>query len=242
MDIIEICYRFKLDPHRQEIIALQLDAQNLEIINKISRELPPWTKLDFHKCPHCPLNSGSHPECPIAVSLVDVVERFDSVLSCDEIDLEVITPDRKVSQRTTAQRGISSLLGFLFPISGCPHTAFFKPMVRFHLPMSTAEDTIFRATGMFLLAQYFRLKEGQGGEFDFQGLTQIYNNLHLLNIHITERLRHSIEAESPINAIILLDVFTHALSMVIEDNLGKIRHLFTPYFSKFYDSCIKDES
>jgi len=242
MDIIEISYRFKLDQHRQEIIDLRLDAQNLEIINKTGRKLPPWTKLDFLKCPHCPLNSGSHPECPIAVSLIDVVERFDSVLSCDEIDLEVFAPDRKVSQRTTAQRGISSLLGFLFPTSGCPHTAFFKPMVRFHLPMATAEDTIFRATGMYLLAQYFRLKEGQAGDFDFRGLTKIYNNLHLLNIHVAKRLRLSVEAESPINAIVLLDVFTHALPMFIEDNLEEIRHLFTPYFSEFYDSCIRDES
>ena len=240
MGIIEIRYCFKLDEHRHEIIDLRLDSQTLEIVNKSCEDLPAWTKLDFHKCPHCPLNTLSHPDCPIAVSLVDVVKRFDSVMSCDEIDLEVVTSERHVSQHTTAQRGISSLLGLLFPVSGCPHTAFFKPMVRFHLPMATEEETIFRATGVYLLAQYFLRKKGQRGDFDLHGLKQIYINLRLLNTNITKRLRSVTQTDSYINAVVSLDVFAHALPLVIEDQLEEIRHLFTPYFSSFYNSIIKD--
>jgi hypothetical protein len=30
-----------------------------------------------------------------------------------------------------------------------------KPMARFHLPLASEEETIYRATTMYLLAQYF---------------------------------------------------------------------------------------
>ncbi len=239
MDIIEIRYCFKLDKQKHEIIELRLDSHTLEMVNKSSEDLPAWTRLDFHQCPHCPLNIHSHPDCPVALSLVDVLKRFDNVLSHDQIDLEVITAERHVSQHTTVQKGISSLLGLLFPTSGCPHTAFFRPMVRFHLPMATQDDTIFRATGMYMLAQYFLRKEGRRGDFELHGLTQIYNNLHLLNIKIAERLRSAAQTDSSINAIILLDVFTYALTYVIEDQLEEIRYLFTPYFSDSYRHIIE---
>ncbi len=239
MDIIEIRYCFKLDKQKHEIIDLRIDSHTLEMIRTSSEDLPAWTRLDFHQCPHCPLNTHSHPHCPVALSLIDVVKRFDNVLSYDQIELEVITAERRVSQHTTAQKGISSLLGLLFPTSGCPRTAFFRPMVRFHLPMATQQDTIFRATGMYMLAQYFLRKEGQKDDFELHGLTQIYNNIHLLNIKIAERLRSAAQTDSSINAICSLDAFTYAFTSVIEDQLEEIRHLFTPYFSESYRYSIE---
>lgn len=240
MDNIKIRYHFKLGKNQDEIVDLELDAESLELVNKPCGDLPAWTKLDFNQCPHCPMDALTHPNCPVAMSLVDVVKRFDDVMSYDEIDLEVTTMDRRVSRHTTAQKAISSLVGVLFPASGCPHTAFFKPMVRFHLPLASEEATIFRATGMYLLAQYFLRKEGQKNDFELTGLKQIYNNMHLLNIHIAERLSNATRTDSSVNAIIILDVFTHALPYVIEDHLEEIRHLFAPYLSDFYNRLMKD--
>jgi hypothetical protein len=239
MDLIEIRYIFRFNG-QHETVDIQLDADNLERVNKPGGDLPAWAQLNFHQCPHCPLDIGTHPFCPVAESLVDIVARFDKVLSYDEVDLEIITSERKVFQHTTAQRGIGSLLGILFPASGCPHIAFFKPMVRFHLPMATRTETIFRATGMYLLAQYYLEKQGRKVDFDFAGLTQIYEDLNILNIHMANRLRGATQTDSSINAIILLDVFTHALPFVIEDQLEEIRNLFMPYFSDFYQRIIKD--
>ncbi|MDA3898821.1 MAG: hypothetical protein PF482_21990 [Desulfobacteraceae bacterium] len=239
MDLIEIRYVFKFNG-LHETVDIKLDADTLEIVNKPGGNLPAWAQLDFHKCPHCPLDTGIHSVCPVAECLVDIVARFDKILSYDEVDLEIITSARKVFQHTTAQRGIGSLLGILFPASGCPHIAFFKPMVRFHLPMATREETIFRATGMYLLAQYYLEKQGRKVDFDFAGLTQIYENLNVLNIHMAERLRGATQSDSSINAIIMLDVFTHALPFVIEDQLEEIRNLFTPYFSDFYQRINKE--
>ncbi|MBC2716624.1 MAG: hypothetical protein HF978_15070 [Desulfobacteraceae bacterium] len=239
MDLIEIQYIFKING-LQETVDLQLDAANLEIANKPGGELPAWANLKFDQCPHCPLDTGTHPCCPVAESLVDVVARFDKILSYDEVDLEIITSERKVFQRTTAQRAISSLLGVLFPVSGCPHTAFFKPMVRFHLPMATRQETIFRATGMYLMAQYYLEKQGREVDSELTGLAQIYKNLNIINIHMAERLRSATRTDSSVNAVIILDVFAQALPFVIDDQLEEIRYLFAPYFSDLYQSIIGD--
>jgi hypothetical protein len=239
MNDIEIRYCFILAQDRQEVFELRLDARSLELINKPVEKLPDWARLEFHQCPHCPLQSVDHPFCPVAVSLVDVVNRFDRVISYDEVDLEVTTVERRVSQRTTAQRGISSLLGILFPTSGCPHTAFFKPMVRFHLPLATKEDTVFRVTGMYLIAQFFLKQEGNAVDFDLAGLRTLYDHMHQVNKHITERLRSASITDSSINAVILLDMFTHAVPIVIEDQLEKIRDWFSPYLSDFYKNMMR---
>jgi len=229
--MINIQYVFKLDEDRSEIINLRLDPLTLELVNLSKGELPFWSRLDFHQCPHCPLDPETSPDCPVAATLVDVVKRFENVLSYHHVDLEVSMAARHVIQHTTAQRAISSLLGILFPASGCPHTAFFKPMVRFHLPLATEEDTVFRAGGMFLMAQYFLKRNGLNGALNFSGLEHIYKNMNLLNMNIAERLRNGASAESSVNAITLLDVFTHTLPMAFDDQLEEMRHLFEPYLS-----------
>jgi hypothetical protein len=232
MDTIKIQYAFKLDEHWLEIIDLQLDPQTLDLLNSPGKNLPFWTQLDFHQCPHCPLDLLKYPVCPVAATLVDIVDRFEDVMSYDELDLEVTTTARHVFQHTTAQRGISSLLGILFPSSGCPHTVFFKPMVRFHLPLANEEETIFRASGMFLLAQYYLREKKTAGDLNFDGLKQIYENMNLVNMNVAERLRNASCTESSVNAIVLLDVFAHTMPLLIEEQLDELRHLFASYFSR----------
>jgi hypothetical protein len=230
MDKLNIQYAFKIDQQRREVVDLQLDPQTLELPGQSEDELPFWAKLDFHQCPHCPLDPSQHSACPVAATLVDIVERFENVMSYDELELEVTTSVRHVFQRTSAQRAISSLLGILFPASGCPHTAFFKPMVRFHLPLANEEETIFRASSMFLLAQYFLRKKKLSEALNFKGLQKIYENMNLLNMNVAERLRNASCTESSINAIVLLDVFAFTMPLLIEDQLDEIRHLFIPFF------------
>lgn len=228
MDELKIQYCFKLDEQTRETIDLCFNAFTMEIVDT-RIDFPEWTRLEFHQCTHCPLDSVTHQNCPTAVNLARVIERFDNVVSHDEIDLEVITSERRVLQHTTAQRGISALLGLLIATSGCPYTNFLKPMARFHLPLASEEETIFRAAGMFLLAQFFLRKARKESDLDFSGLTKIYADLHTLNTKIAERLRYATQTDSSVNAIILLDMFTNMMPYVIEDHLDEIRHLFDSY-------------
>lgn len=231
-DTINISYRFNLGAHGEERFDLQLDAKTLELIPQQERKLPKWTGLSFHQCPNCPLDPEQHPACPVAASISQVIWRFDKVVSHDDIDLEVSTDARQVSQHTTAQKGISSLLGLLFATSGCPHTNYMKPMARFHLPLATEEDTIFRAAGMYLLAQFFLKREGEEADLELKGLTEIYANLHIVNTSIAERIKSIAISDSSTNAVIILDTFTNIMPFVIEDHMDEIRHLFSAYLSE----------
>jgi hypothetical protein len=230
MGTMTIRYYFTLPEGVREVFNLQLDAQGLELVGTMPEAMPSWTKLDFHQCPNCPLTPDTHPHCPLAAHLVDIVERFEGLVSYSEIQVDVMTAERFVTQETTVQRGMSSLMGLVMATSGCPHMAFFKPMARFHLPFASAEETVYRATSMYLLAQYFLHKEGHHADLALTGLREIYNNIEVVNVSVAKRLRTATEADSAINAIILLDIYTKAIPVVIEESLEDIRYLFAPFF------------
>lgn len=230
MDVIKIKYYFGLKNGREETFDIELDEQTLELIQTKSRDLPDWTKLGVHQCSHCPFTPDTHPNCPVAVCLSHIIGRFANVVSHNEIDLKVITNERKVSQRTTAQKGISSLIGLLIVTSGCPHAAYFKPMARFHLPLASEGETFYRATGMYLLAQYFLRRENKNSELGLEGLKGIYRNLHLLNTMIAKRIRMATDTDSSVNAVILLDMISSLVPIIMDEELEKIRHLFASYF------------
>ena len=82
---------------------------------------------------------------------------------------------------------------------------------------------------MYLLAQYFMGEQVSAGEQDFAGLTKIYEDLHILNTTLAQRLRSATQTDSSINAVILLDMFTNLMPYVIEDHLDEIKYLFSAY-------------
>lgn len=228
MAAIQIQYRFRLDDETTEVMDLKVDERSLEV-NSDRTGIPDWARLEFKQCPHCPLDPAEHPHCPVAASIADVIQRFDGVFSHDELDLEVVTAERRISSHTTAQRAIGSLLGLLIATSGCPYTNYLKPMARFHLPLASEEETIFRVAGMYLLAQYFVKREGGESDLDLAGLMKIYDDLHILNTSIAGRLKSATKTDSSVNAIILLDMFTNLVPYSIEEHMDEIRHLFDAY-------------
>ncbi|HBI15057.1 MAG TPA: hypothetical protein DDY20_06025 [Desulfobulbaceae bacterium] len=229
MKPISIRYIFNMKGDRSEEFNVQLDPDTLEIINPPTDDLPDWTRLEFHQCSHCPFTIASRPRCPVAVSLVGVIDHFTNVVSHNEIDLTVITNERQVSQKTTAQKGVSSLVGLLFATSGCPHTGYLKPMARYHLPLASEDETYYRAIGMYLLAQYFLHNQGREADLELEGLKLIYRNLHKLNTMIAERIRSATRADSSVNAVVLLDMISNLMPFVLDEQLHRLRHLFRSY-------------
>lgn len=229
MEKINIQYVFRLQGDRQEVVNLYLDAQTLHLVDDTMKKLPSWTNLNFHQCPNCPLTIQTHPHCPVASHLVNLLTICKSLLSYESIHVDVVTPDRVISKDTTAQKGISSLMGLIMATSGCPHTSFFKPMARFHLPFASEEETIYRAASMYLLAQYFIRQQGEKSDLELEGLSKIYSNIQLMNEAMAKRLQAIIDKDSAINALIVLDIFAKTLPDAIEDLLIEIRYLFKPY-------------
>ena len=232
MNVISIDYYFTLVDGSQEFFELQIDSENLELVIDTPEKLPAWTELTFRQCPNCTLTPNTHRYCPLAANIVNIVNRFDKLLSYEEVHVVVVTEQRIISQDTTAQKGLSSLMGLVMANSGCPHTTFFRPMARFHLPLANIEETIYRAASMYLLSQYFLKKEGRSADFDLKGLKEIYDNIHLVNSSMTERLRAASNSDLSANAVILLDLYAQAFPHAIEKTLRNIRHLFTPFLTK----------
>lgn len=231
MEPINIRYSFRFGKELREVVELKLDPDTIELLDNIPDTLPDWTRLDFYQCPHCPLMVKDHPHCPVATNLVNVLERFDTKFSYTETHIVVTTKERMISQITTVQRGVSSLIGLVIAASGCPHTIFFKPMARFHLPLADDKETTYRAVSMYLLAQYFLKKEGKEIDFELKGLKEIYHNIQLVNHTVAQRLRVASKTDSVLNALVELDVYAQTLSLVIERSLDELRTLFSPYLA-----------
>lgn len=226
MKDIAIRYCFTFGDGSQEIINLKLHHRSLVLLNDPPQELPSWTVLGHHQCPNCPLSHEKNPHCPLAIHLVNTVNQFKGKLSFNEIHLNVVTQERIFSQMTTLQNALSSLMGLVSATSGCPLTAPFRPMARFHLPLATHEETIYRATSMYLLAQYFHRKNNDFADLELAGLTEIYENIHLVNTSFAMRLQDAEDVDSTLDAVILLDSFAKVLPGQIEDTLGCLQYLF----------------
>ena len=191
-----------------------------------------WTRLVFHKCSHCPLNEQEFYFCPLARAIDNVISKIHNFLSYEEVDAQVKFKNRTVSAHITLQRALRSLLGLIIPTSGCPHTVYFRPMSRYHLPFADTEETIYRATTMFLLAQYFIHKKSGCIPTDFTRLETIYNNVHIVNTQICKRLREFCKNDSPVNAIAILDMLTISINAALKHDLDKLE----PYFSAFTEN------
>lgn len=232
MKVIAVKYRFRVPDGSHEVFNLRLDPETMQLVKRAPVMPPVWAKLQFHQCAHCPLDPARHPNCPLAVALIPIAQAFNDVASYSVVELEVTMDDRRLAQSTTAQEAIRSLMGLIIPASGCPHTAFFRPMARFHLPLASAEETVYRATSMYLLAQYFLKQEGRPADLDLKGLVEIYNNVGIVNRAIAHRLRVASKSDSTINALVILDCFTMALPFAIEESLANLRSLFAPFLSR----------
>lgn len=226
---LDIQYIFRFADGRRASIAIRLDTVRLEPVPPPAAAAPEWTRLGFHHCSNCPLQEAEHPRCPLAHSLVGTVALLGDVLSCDKVEAEVITPERRILCATSAQNAISALMGLIIATSGCPRMAFFKPMARFHLPFATAAETMYRAASMYLLGQYFRQQEGKPAELGFDGLVQIYRDVEIVNRAMANRLRAAAREDGTINALVLLDMYAKTLPAAVGEALQELQPLYTAY-------------
>lgn len=228
----QITYRFTLPGGAVQESRLDIDAQTLVLRPKAPPQPPPeWAALTVHRCPHCPLSPEQHPHCPVAVNIWDAVAPFGQLVSYQMIRVRITSEDRQMETEISAQRAISSYMGLVVATSSCPITAFLKPMARFHLPLASLEETIWRAVSTFLVAQHFRILDGRPPDPSLAGLETVYNDLALMNQSMAKRLRKaaSMTNDAGINALVILDTFAQTVPLIVDDKLEILRPLFEPY-------------
>ena len=232
MEYHSIEYRFYLPGGHDLSFKLRLDPHSLEAVEPSPNAVPDWAALDCNKCPNCPLDSGKHPHCPAALKLVKLIDKCRGLNAYAQVRIEVITPERTVIATRPLQKGLSSLAGLIMATSGCPNTAPLKPMARFHLPFAVDDETLYRATSMYLLGQYFVHKQGQSPDLELDGLVEIYRLLQAVNASMTKRLGTVTSRDIATDAILSLDLFSHILPYDVKASLSKIRDLFEPFLSR----------
>ncbi|MBI2431822.1 MAG: hypothetical protein HYV26_03015 [Candidatus Hydrogenedentes bacterium] len=231
---IEIRYRFTHagDPAMAIGFTVRLDPDTLEHMSPGTEAPPEWTRLEAEQCSHCPLDPAQHTHCPIALSVVELVEAFNPLLSFSEFEVTVETPERTITRRTSIQKALSSLLGLYMATSGCPNMGLLKPMARFHLPFATKEETIFRAASSYLLGQYLLRQRGLSCDLEMNGLYEAYQRIHKVNMGMAKRLRRIARGDANINAIVLLDLFAHEMPSAIDLKMRDLEYLFRAYFEE----------
>ena len=226
-----ITYEFTLPDGGKEIFGLTFDALTTELITDVQEKAPFWTRLEYEQCSHCPLQLEKSPYCPVALNLVPAIAKFDRLMSFDRISVNVMSSERQVELSTTAQEGLSSLMGLLIAGSRCPYTHFFKPMARFHLPFASKDETIWRAAATFLLGRYFTKNGVCEADLKLDGLVKIYDDVARLNDAMVQRLRAATSKDSAVNALVHLDVFAKFLMPPLEDSLSQIKSIFEPFLA-----------
>jgi hypothetical protein len=231
VDTTKVQYKLSFPDGREKVLEVRLRTDNLQPVGWLPAKPPQWTELEFHKCPNCPLDERQHPFCPASLNLAKLIDECNDLDLLDTVRLVVTTNDRAVVVSATVQKALGSLIGLLMAISDCPRAAFFRPMARFHLPMATETETIYRAVTTYAMAQFIRRQAGLEGAVDLKGLSDIYAKMGEVDTSLSNRLKAAGKVGAISKSLMEWDVFAEMFPMRAEEVLAEMRPLFGPYLS-----------
>jgi len=226
-DALKFNYTFEFINENKKKFEIKIDPQTLEVIREREKELPEWTKLKNFKCPHCPLDENKNEFCPLAISIRQVLLFFNETPSFEKAKITVDSKERQYIKNVDVQTGVSSLMGIIMPTSGCPVLAKLKPLVKFHLPFSTIEETEFKVFSMYLLAQFLKMKNGKEPDWEMKNLNELYNDILLLNQNVAEKISKIGAMDAGINAVVILNNFADSVTFGLDTkDLTHLEKLF----------------
>ncbi len=217
-------YTFTMDNGKVLHYRVEFDRKREHLLDQSN--YPDWTLLEFHQCPNCPLDKKEFSHCPAAIDAHEILLGFADVISCNEVDIHVKTPEREYFKRTDAQTGLRAIIGFVMASSACPMLAQMRGMAFFHLPFASMEETVFRVTSSYLLHQYYCHKKTGKFDLEFEGLKKQFKETQTVNYHFLERIRAASDADSNLNVLATLFTISSMLSLSLERHLKEIEHLF----------------
>jgi hypothetical protein len=227
---IRISYSYQFKTGKSVQFNLMLNRQDLGLMLERRTAAPAWTLLNHKKCKNCAFDETRHEHCPIALNFAEIAEPFKDMLSHEMATVTVTTEERIISKEVMIQHGLSPLVGIIMTTSGCPVMEHLKPMVRFHLPFASLDETVFRMVSMYLVVQYYRSRDGEPAEWNLHGLMQAYAQVSIVNRDFAVRLRDAARKDANINALVNLDCFAAMMPFAAEETLNKLKPYFGAYF------------
>jgi hypothetical protein len=229
---VKYLYEFVFPDGVSRSFTVELDAATLDIKTppRAAADCPDWTKLDFHKCPVCPLTAPKHPHCPAALASSEILEFFKDRISYEDVDVKITGSARGYFKKAKLQEAVGSLLGLLMASSGCPILEKLKPMAILHLPFAKSSETVYRVVSMYLMSQYFVMRKGGKPDWMLKNLSKIYAAVRAVNKAFSRRIMSVIEKDAGVNALVILDCFALAAAMSIDnEQIKKLEGLFEAY-------------
>ncbi len=228
-DSLWIEYAFKLVDRTENSdfkFAVILDKDSLIAYAPEGSRESEWTQLAFSKCDICPLDEKKVRNCPIAYNLSGLFIAFKDVFSIEKADITVNTIDRSYFKHDTIQQGLRSIFGIYMAASGCPHMTVLKPMVRFHLPFASIEETVYRHASNYLLGQYYDFMDNNKGDFLFEELKKKNEAVDSVNHGICRRIENVNEGDATKNALTILNVAGLMVNLELESKLDSLKYLY----------------
>lgn len=226
---LRFVYTFGFEEGPRKEVEVKLDPDSLLIAAPPPAVPPDWTRLSYAACENCPLAAPAT-HCPIAVNIADLVKNFRDVKSIAVARILVETPERTYSKLCAAQEGLSSLLGIYMAASGCPVMERLKPLVRFHLPFASVEETAYRVLSMYVTAQFHRMKRGLEPDWELRGLGRLYQEVEKVNQGIAKRIAGASKQDAALNALVNLDTASHSIRRPSPELVDRVASLFKPYY------------
>lgn len=192
---------------------------------------PAWTQLENGKCHACTLDAQTHPHCPVALQIERVAGTFSKILSVSRVKVTVLTERRNYVWTCDAQGALTSLYGLIMARSACPMLSRMRPLADTHLPFSTAEESLTRVVGSYLIKQHFLYEEGKvAPDWGLAGVIRLYEELEGVNKDLVMRLRAASEADSNLNAVVSFHALSGVFAIGLKDLLAEQRDLFVRGF------------
>ncbi len=230
-ELISFFYIFHFEDGSDKEFVIHVDRKTLNVIPQNVTEPPPWAALTHRQCRDCPLSPDTTPYCPAAVNLLDLINFFKTSLSFRPVEVTLRTNERTYFQKTSLQKALSSMMGILMAGSTCPTLEKLKPMIRFHLPFATLDETLYRIMSMYLVGQFFVADSGGKPDWNLEGLTNIYKGIRQVNIDFVSRIRKICEEDALANALVILNTFADNVILSLErHHLQSLKDVFEVYW------------
>ena len=226
---ISYLYRIEYDDGIAQTFDIRLDARTLDN-NLDFGPAPDWAQRGAFGCvnPSCPLRADE--PCPFARTVYYLLALFDNVRSTQMVTVTANMRHRSSTKRVAIQAAVGSIAGVLMSTCGCPVLARFKPMVRFHLPFASLEETEYRVFTMYALAQLFRGRRRLDRDDWLGGLSQFYEEIQTLNRLAARKIRAIQNMDATINGLIILDTFALKVTLSLDDDdLDHMEQIFSDW-------------
>jgi hypothetical protein len=214
-----IWYKYILKFKNQEEMTfdIQLDKKTLELTDEVL-ETPTWATRKEFGCKNSICDLKNEDYCPVAQIVQKLIKAFKNILSTEVVRVTVISEQRTCTKECAIQVAVGSVTGIYISTCGCPVFNKLKPMVRFHLPFASLEETEFRVFSTYLLAQFLRGRKNLSQDFQFTELNHLYRDIVTINKLAAVKIQELAKSDAAVNGLMILNTFAQMVSFDIEDN------------------------